>query len=382
MNKRVARFRAIEDEQRESDQQKGSVWSVLIGWRQSDKRYDVRQGEIMHCCWKLAVKESRREAEAVQGRPLRIFMIDVCLLSFLRPGCAALATNKLQSALAPLTIGIGKGPCVPYYHLLTTYQRNSFEEGRGCWEVGAEHSSRPFLLPLHSMCVWREKCPYWLVNFSLRFFRNLRNSICVMPDPNEGCGDVSLGELTSFQCDSGSIPDRYHSWILAYGNRAGLSHCLASFLWDLPIPRSSIPALPHTLPHSPSSALSHSNLSAAITTCSSGPLAVTQETDDHYTLTELKPLTPHQCNQVYNENDCYNRERNNTEIYKERIVIQTGGTNENSSKRLVGISPGFSHIGIVLGDAVGRWVFPGHFSFSRPYILALLHTHPIGSKRC
>ncbi|KAJ8888241.1 hypothetical protein PR048_007728 [Dryococelus australis] len=40
-----------------------------------------------------------------------------------------------------------------------------------------------------------------------------------------------------------------------------------------------------------------------------------------------------------------------------------------------GVDPGFSHVGIVLGDTASRWVFSGISRFFRPCILALLHTH-------
>ncbi|KAJ8894276.1 hypothetical protein PR048_006889 [Dryococelus australis] len=39
------------------------------------------------------------------------------------------------------------------------------------------------------------------------------------------------------------------------------------------------------------------------------------------------------------------------------------------------VAPGFSHVGIVPDDAVGRRIFSGISSFPRPFIPAMLHTH-------
>ncbi|KAJ8871788.1 hypothetical protein PR048_028128 [Dryococelus australis] len=40
-----------------------------------------------------------------------------------------------------------------------------------------------------------------------------------------------------------------------------------------------------------------------------------------------------------------------------------------------GVTPGFSHVGIVSDDAVGRQVFSGISHFPRPFTLVILHTH-------
>ncbi|KAJ8869086.1 hypothetical protein PR048_030647 [Dryococelus australis] len=50
-------------------------------------------------------------------------------------------------------------------------------------------------------------------------------------------------------------------------------------------------------------------------------------------------------------------------------------TKGNSNSNPVGVTPGFSHVGIVTDDAAGRRVLSGISRFPHPYIPALLHAH-------
>ncbi|KAJ8885779.1 hypothetical protein PR048_011979 [Dryococelus australis] len=71
--------------------------------------------------------------------------------------------------------------------------------------------------------------------------------------------------------------------------------------------------------------------------------------------------------------------QNFTEMYSEYTEMQFElsplASHQCEPDSIPGRVTGFSHVGVVLDDAVGRQVYSGISRFSRPLILALLHTH-------